>query len=64
MNINRMLMLATVRLPTLTANAQVKLNDKNANAYDLGYGVEISNFLQHRFRYHNHRRRIAADFGN
>ena len=44
MNINKMLMLATA-LVTLTANAQVKLNDKNANAYDLGYGVEISNFL-------------------
>ena len=44
MNINRMLMLATV-VASLTANAQVKLNDKNANAYDLGYGVEISNFL-------------------
>ena len=44
MNINRMLMLATA-VASLTANAQVKLNDKNANAYDLGYGVEISNFL-------------------
>ena len=63
MNINRMLMLATA-VASLTANAQVKLNDKNANAYDLGYGVEISKFPQHRFRYHNHRRRIAADFGN
>ena len=30
---------------TLTANAQVTLNDKNADAYDLGYGVEISNFF-------------------
>lgn len=30
---------------SLTANAQVKLNDKNAKAYDLGYGVEISDFL-------------------
>ena len=37
-------MLATA-VASLTANAQVKLNDKNANAYDLGYGVEISNFL-------------------
>jgi len=44
MNINRMLMLATT-VVSLTANAQVKLSDKNANAYDLGYGVEISNFL-------------------
>lgn len=44
MNINRMLMLATA-VVSLTANAQVKLDDKNANAYDLGYGVEISNFL-------------------
>ena len=44
MNINRMLMLATA-VVSLTANAQVKLSDKNANAYDLGYGVEISNFL-------------------
>lgn len=42
MNINRMLMLATA-VASLTANAQVKLNDKNANAYDLGYGVEILN---------------------
>ena len=39
-----MLMLATA-VVSLTANAQVKLDDKNANAYDLGYGVEISNFL-------------------
>ena len=30
---------------SLTANAQVKLDDKNANAYDLGYGVETSSFL-------------------
>lgn len=44
MNINRMLMLATAAA-TLTASAQVKLNDKNANAYDLGYGVEVSDFL-------------------
>ena len=41
MNINRMLMLATA-VVSLTANAQVKLDDKNANAYDLGYGVVIS----------------------
>lgn len=39
-----MLMLATA-VVSLTANAQVKLDDKNANAYDMGYGVEISNFL-------------------
>lgn len=44
MNINKMLMLATAAV-SLTASAQVKLNDKNANAYDLGYGMEISNFL-------------------
>ena len=44
MNIHRMLMLAAATV-SLTANAQVKLNDKNANAYDLGYGVEISRFL-------------------
>ena len=30
---------------SITANAQVKLNDKNADAYDLGYGVETSKFL-------------------
>lgn len=44
MNINRMLILAAAAA-SLTANAQVKLNDKNAKAYDLGYGVEISDFL-------------------
>lgn len=44
MNINRMLMLA-IAVASLTANAQVKLDDKNANAYDLGYGVETSSFL-------------------
>ena len=38
MNINRMLMLATA-VASLTANAQVKLNDKNANAYDLGLSL-------------------------
>lgn len=37
-------MLATAVL-TVSANAQVKLNDKNATAYDLGYGVETSDFL-------------------
>lgn len=30
---------------SMCANAQVTLNDKNADAYDLGYGVEISNFF-------------------
>lgn len=30
---------------SLTAGAQVTLNDKNASAYDLGYGVEISDFF-------------------
>lgn len=44
MNINKMLILAAAAA-SLTANAQVKLNDKNAKAYDLGYGVEISDFL-------------------
>lgn len=44
MNANRMLMLATAAA-SLTASAQVKLNDKNAIAYDLGYGVEVSDFL-------------------
>lgn len=39
-----MLMLATAVL-TVSAHAQVKLNDKNAKAYDLGYGVETSDFL-------------------
>ena len=37
-------MLATAVL-TVSAHAQVKLNDKNATAYDLGYGVETSDFL-------------------
>ena len=37
-------MLATAAA-TLTAGAQVTLNDKNAYAYDLGYGVEISDFF-------------------
>lgn len=44
MNANKMLMLATAAA-SLTASAQVKLDDKNATAYDLGYGVEVSNFL-------------------
>ena len=44
MNINKVLMLATAAA-TLTAGAQVTLNDKNAYAYDLGYGVEISDFF-------------------
>ncbi len=37
-------MLATAAA-SLTASAQVTLNDKNADAYDLGYGVEISDFF-------------------
>lgn len=44
MDIHKVLMLAT-GLAALTANAQVTLNDKNATAYDLGYGVEISDFF-------------------
>ena len=44
MNINKMLVLATAAV-SMAANAQVTLNDKNANAYDLGYGVEISDFF-------------------
>ena len=44
MNIRKMLMLATAVI-CVSANAQVKLNDKNEIAYDLGYGVEISDFL-------------------
>ncbi|MBP3537968.1 MAG: TonB-dependent receptor plug domain-containing protein, partial [Muribaculaceae bacterium] len=43
MNINRMWMLASVAA-VFSANAQVTLNDKS-NAVDLGYGVEISDFL-------------------
>ena len=39
-----MLLLAGAVL-TVSAHAQVKLNDKNAKAYDLGYGVETSDFL-------------------
>lgn len=35
MNIYRMLTLAAA-VASITANAQVKLNDKNADAYDLG----------------------------
>lgn len=30
---------------SLSAGAQVTLNDKNADAYDLGYGVQVSNFF-------------------
>lgn len=44
MKTNRMLIVAAVAF-SLAANAQVRLNDKNANAYDLGYGVEISDFF-------------------
>lgn len=43
MNVNKMLVLAAAAT-CMTAGAQVTLNDKNANAYDLGYGVEISDF--------------------
>ena len=39
-----MLLLAGAVL-TVSAHAQVRLNDKNAKAYDLGYGVETSDFL-------------------
>lgn len=44
MNIYRMLTLAAA-VSSITANAQVKLNDKNAVAYDLGYGVETGKYL-------------------
>lgn len=44
MDINKMLLLAA-SLASLSAGAQVTLNDKNADAYDLGYGVEISDFF-------------------
>lgn len=44
MNINKMLVLAAAAA-SVTASAQVTLNDKNAYAYDLGYGVEISDFF-------------------
>lgn len=44
MDINKMLLLAA-SLASLSAGAQVTLNDKNAGAYDLGYGVEISDFF-------------------
>ena len=44
MKTNRMLIIAAAAF-SLTASAQVKLNDNSANAYDLGYGVEISNYL-------------------
>lgn len=45
MNINKLLVLVTAAASSLTAGAQVTLNDKNATAYDLGYGVEISDFF-------------------
>ena len=44
MNIRRLLLLAAAVL-TVSANAQVRLNDKHAKAFDLGYGVETSDFL-------------------
>lgn len=44
MNIYRMLTLVAA-VSFITANAQVKLNDKNAEAYDLGYGVETGKYL-------------------
>ena len=44
MNMKKMLFLAALAA-TMTVNAQVTLNDKNAVAYDLGYGVEISDFF-------------------
>ena len=44
MNKNILLVLA-ISVASLTANAQVSLNDKNAYAYDLGYGVETSDFF-------------------
>lgn len=44
MNIYRMLTLVAA-VSSITANAQVKLNDKNAEAYDLGYGVETGKYL-------------------
>ena len=44
MKTNRMLIIAAAAF-SLTASAQVKLNDKNADAYNVGYGVEISDFL-------------------
>lgn len=44
MNIYRMLTLVAA-VSSITANAQVKLNDKNAQAYDLGYGVETGKYL-------------------
>lgn len=44
MNIYRMLTLVAA-VSSITANAQVKLNDKNADAYDLGYGVETGKYL-------------------
>ena len=44
MNIYRMLTLVAA-VSSITANAQVKLNDKNAEAYDLGYGIETGKYL-------------------
>ena len=44
MNLYRMLTLVAA-VSSITANAQVKLNDKNAEAYDLGYGVETGKYL-------------------
>lgn len=44
MNIYRMLTLVAA-VSSITANAQVKLNDKNAEAYGLGYGVETGKYL-------------------
>lgn len=44
MNIYRMLTLVAA-VSSITANAQVKLNDKNAEAYDLGYGAETGKYL-------------------
>ncbi len=44
MNINKMLLLASLAT-AVSAGAQVTLNDKNSQAVDLGYGVEINDFL-------------------
>lgn len=44
MSIHKVFVLASAAA-TLTANAQVTLNDKSADAYDLGYGVQISDFF-------------------
>lgn len=45
MIIPKVLMLATAAVSVTAVSAQVTLNDKNAYAYDLGYGVEISEFF-------------------